>query len=128
MTQFVPFGVGNALINPDLIYQIDRVTLTVTFTLAVSGMPAGSLQDEDFVFADEATALAALDTFLAAVDKGALALDEIVCCVVDGVLSNSKLYEDITRVATRQGQPPLDELTRVMLEFSQQIKIAFEAL
>ena len=128
MVQFVPFGLTGKLINPDLIYSIDRVTDTVSFELEVTGLPAGTLFTEDFTFGSVQDAIDALAAFLAAIEKGSLALDEITCCVSEAIISNPKLYEDITRVADRQGQIPIDELRRVILEFAVAIKADFDAL
>ena len=87
MTRFIPFL--TSLINPALVYRIDRVTDTVTFTTLVAGLPAGNLQTQDFVFADEATAIAALDDFVAAART--YALEDAIAAVTSGITANESL-------------------------------------
>ena len=84
MTRFLTFL--TSLINPALIYRIDRVTDTVTFTTVAAGVPMGMLVTQDFVFADEATALSALDDFVA--DVRAYTLEDSIAAVSAGLLAN----------------------------------------
>ena len=87
MTIFLTFL--TSLINPALIYRIDRVTNTVTFTTVAAGVPMGMLVTQDFVFADEATAIAALDDFVA--DSRALNLEETIEATASGMLANASI-------------------------------------
>ena len=86
-TRFIPFL--TSLINPAQVYRIDRVTDTVTFTVLVAGLPAGMLQTQDFTFADEATAIAALDDFIA--DARAYTLEDSIAAVTAGIAANPSL-------------------------------------
>lgn len=85
MTRFISFL--TSLINPALVYRIDRATDTVTFTMIAAGVPMGMLVTQDFVFADEATALSALNNFQA--DARALNLEETIEATTSGMLANS---------------------------------------
>ena len=97
MTHFITFGLAGAQINPDNIYKIDRVTDTVTFTLVLSGMGAGTIFTEDFVFGSEQDAINALADFIVATLKGQLTLAEAVEAVAAGVLANHALTKGAFR-------------------------------
>ena len=87
MTIFITFLTSR--INPEMVYRINRVTDTVTFTLLVGAVPPTNLITEDFTFADEATAIAALDDFVA--EARTLTIEEAIQSVAEGVLANSEL-------------------------------------
>ena len=94
---FIQFGLAGAYINPDNVYKIDRVTDTVTFTLVLSGMGAGTIFTEDFVFGSEQDAINALADFIVATLKGQLTLAEAVEAVAAGVLANHALTKGAFR-------------------------------
>ena len=87
MTQMILFD-GN-FYNPDLIWKISRVTNTVTLTIVLSGLPAGSAFSEDHVFGSEAEAITALDDFITEIN--AIRLNDLIASVADGIMSNSDL-------------------------------------
>ena len=125
MTKFLDFN--GSLINPDEVYKIDRVTDTVTLTLLVGGLPAGSLQMDDFVFADEATAIAALDTFVA--DSKALTLEEAICCVASGALANESIIR--RSVGNRNLGSPEERVTVLVgnvIDVAEELVLQYEAL
>ena len=125
MIRFIDFG--GSLINPAEVYKIDRVVETVTFTLLVGGLPAGSLQMDDFVFADEATAIAALDDFVA--DSKALTLEEAICCVTSGVLANSTITVGALK-NTNLGEieARVSVLISAIIDASEELVLQYEAL
>ena len=87
MTIFITFLTSR--INPEMVYKINRVTDTVTFTLLVGAVPPTNLITEDFTFADEATAIAALNDFVA--EARTLTIEEAIQSVAEGVLANSEI-------------------------------------
>ena len=87
MTIFITFLTSR--INPEMVYKINRVTDTVTFTLLVGAVPPTILVTEDFTFADEAAAISALDDFVA--DARALTIEEAIQSVAEGVLGNGEI-------------------------------------
>ena len=89
MTIFITFLTSR--INPEMVYRINRVTDTVTFTLLVGAVPPTNLITEDFTFADEATAIAALNDFVA--EARTLTIEEAIQSVAEGVLANSEIHK-----------------------------------
>ena len=120
MTEFIPFGTAGDLINPALVWRISRVTLTVSFHIVGEGMPAGTALKVDFIFADEATAIAALDAFIVEVDK--IALNDLVCCVADGIMSNNDLTKGFEKTLGISISEKRVSLGRFVVEVAEAIK------
>ena len=97
-TQYIDFE--GSLINPDLVYQIDRVTNTVTFTIVLTGMGAGTIFTTDFVFGSEAAAILALAAYVAeAANGGRISRNDLIEAVASGVLANSDLTKGFEKTA-----------------------------
>ena len=94
MTIFLDFN--GLQINPEQIYRIERVVETVTFTVLVGSVPQGSLQMEDFVFASEAAAIAALDTFVNDARRIPFIMDTLAN-IAGGVAGHPKSVSDAQR-------------------------------
>ena len=103
MSFFVSFGLAGEQFNPDQIYKISRVVETVTFTVLVGGLPAGSLLTEDFVFANEADAIAAVLTFKDDAGRGPFLL-EAMAQITGGISANPTTI-DTLRIAIRDRTP-----------------------
>ena len=126
MTQHIDFD--GALINPDLVYRIDRVTDTVTFTLVMVGMGAGSIFSQDFVFGSEAEAITALAYYVEeAANGGPISRNELILAVTEGVLANSDITKGFEKtqgisVATRDART-----TSFIVQLAEVIKAAADA-
>ena len=119
MTQLILFG-GNHY-NPDQIYKVERLVETVTFTVPVGGLPAGSLFEEDIVFGSEAEAITALDDFLDEVNQ--IKLDDLICCVSDGVLSNSDLTKGFEKTFGLSEATKEERLSAFIVRLAEAIKL-----
>ena len=125
---FIQFGLAGAYINPDNVYKIDRVTDTVTFTLVLSGMGAGTIFTEDFVFGSELDAIDALAEFIVATLKGQLTLAEAVGTITAGWLSNPQMTKNtFQNPKLGSSADRIEILNKATLNLARELVLQFEA-
>ena len=122
MTQLIEFG--GAFYNPDEIFKIERVVETVTFTVLVGGLPAGSLFEEDIVFGSEAEAITELAKFIIdARNNLPISRNDLLKSVADGILSNADLTKGFEKTFGVPETEKEERLSTFIVRIADAIKV-----
>lgn len=125
MIRLIPFL--TSLINPEMVYRIDRAGDTVTFTLLVGATPPANLLTEAFVFADETTAIAALNDFIG--EATTLSLEETICCATSGMLGNADVTKGaLSNINLGDNDARTEVLAKIVVNAAQKIIVEYEAI
>ena len=122
MTQLIEFGTSHY--NPDLVYKIERVVETVTFTVLVAGLPAGNLQEEDIVFGSEAEAITEVARFIfEARNNVQISRNELLKHVAGGILANPDLTKGFEKTFGLSDAEKEDRLASFVERVANAIKL-----